>query len=322
MSLLVALALSSASYGFDFCGMLDCGSGPCGCGNPNCCDGCEPNRWIDGGCGCEAPCGCEPSCGCSSCCEPCDCGSYCVDGRSFAGQSYNCGCHSYLPTCGCTGPSCCPEPSCGCGCGDCCDTGCCCEPCCGCSSCCEPSCGCSSSCKKGSCCSGLFRACRRMCGGLYNGLCGGSCGCSGEIYWSEWHNDPPCCCDPCNRCGQWTGPSGCGCGGCGNCGCGNCGCGGCNSCDGCGPSGCGCNGGCAGAGFGGADYYASHRPTRPQGPNTLAANQPPKKSVNASTARAPRSYPPNVARNIANPYTRARLAREAQPMNQQPQSQR
>jgi hypothetical protein len=28
------------------------------------------------------------------------------------------------------------------------------------------------------------------------------------LYWSEWHNDPPQCCDPCDRCGNWIGPGG------------------------------------------------------------------------------------------------------------------
>ena len=55
-------------------------------------------------CGCEAGCGCEASCGCG--------GAYCVDGRKFAGRTYNCGCESYMPFCGCTGPRCC-DNSCG-----------------------------------------------------------------------------------------------------------------------------------------------------------------------------------------------------------------
>jgi hypothetical protein len=54
-------------------------------------------------------------------------------------------------------------------------------------------------------------------------------GCSGETYWSEWHNDPPYCHDPCNCHGDWIGP------GCPSCGPG---CGACN-----GP----CDGGCVGA---------------------------------------------------------------------------
>jgi hypothetical protein len=27
----------------------------------------------------------------------------------------------------------------------------------------------------------------------------------GPLYWSEWHNDPPDCHDPCNRCGNYVG---------------------------------------------------------------------------------------------------------------------
>ena len=27
----------------------------------------------------------------------------------------------------------------------------------------------------------------------------------GEFYWSEWFNDPPACCDPCNKCGNFVG---------------------------------------------------------------------------------------------------------------------
>jgi hypothetical protein len=154
----------------------------------------------------------------------------------------------------------------------------------------------------------LFHACGRMC----KALCGsGSCGCSGEVYWSEWHNDPPCCCDPCNRCGQWTGPSaGCGCGGCGGCGSGNC----------------GCNGGYSGpdaGSYGGGEYYSSNRPSRPNGVNSYAANRPQRKSVNTSMARTSTGYSPKVARNTSNPYTRARLARETQPiLTQPPQSRR
>jgi hypothetical protein len=36
--------------------------------------------------------------------------------------------------------------------------------------------------------------------------CNSGCGCSEEVYWSEWHNDPPRCCDPCDCYGNWTGP--------------------------------------------------------------------------------------------------------------------
>lgn len=33
--------------------------------------------------------------------------------------------------------------------------------------------------------------------------CGKGCG---ETYCSEWHNDPPCCKDPCCNCGHYCGP--------------------------------------------------------------------------------------------------------------------
>ena len=40
------------------------------------------------------------------------------------------------------------------------------------------------------------------------GLCTHKWGCNscGERYWGEWFGDPPECCDPCNRCGDFTGP--------------------------------------------------------------------------------------------------------------------
>jgi hypothetical protein len=37
----------------------------------------------------------------------------------------------------------------------------------------------------------------------HNTWCGSGCG---EKYWGGWHGDPPDCCDPCDRCGNWTGP--------------------------------------------------------------------------------------------------------------------
>ncbi|MCI0333798.1 MAG: hypothetical protein L0228_11320 [Planctomycetes bacterium] len=42
---------------------------------------------------------------------------------------------------------------------------------------------------------------------LFSQCCGSGCGCSEEVYWSEWHNDPPRCCDPCDCHGNWIGPS-------------------------------------------------------------------------------------------------------------------
>jgi hypothetical protein len=47
--------------------------------------------------------------------------------------------------------------------------------------------------------------------GVVNGLrnCLGCTGC-GELYWSEWHNDPPSVCEPCDCLGNYTGPGGAG----------------------------------------------------------------------------------------------------------------
>ncbi|TWT37670.1 hypothetical protein KOR34_26300 [Posidoniimonas corsicana] len=158
-----------------------------GCGSEvGCCDtasGCDmafqkfkgnckktfPICVCTGPCSCDVGCGCEPGC----CAEP-DC---CAD-----------------PAC-CAEPDCCADPDC------CCDTGCdigcgvedCCDPC-GCGDCCGKPCGC------------LVKI-KRTLGRLLGGLC--ACdGCDGEVYWNEWHNDPPRCCDPCDKCGNWVGPSG------------------------------------------------------------------------------------------------------------------
>ncbi len=106
------------------------------------------------------------------------------------------------PSCGMCEPACCcPEP--GCGCTDtCCEPGCGCpEPCCGCSDpCCEPACGCTDvCCGSGVGCCPILGNCwliqrlRQACNRCYS--YGGCCdGCSGEMYWNEWHNDPPCNC--------------------------------------------------------------------------------------------------------------------------------
>jgi hypothetical protein len=145
------------------------------------------------GCGSGSSCGdcCEPTCGCASGCG--------MDGRQFAGQVWDGGgcngcvrpndcCSSCLfgssgcdRTCGC-GPDC--GPSCG--------------PACGTSCCEEPSCGCPSgrNCDRGCC----------LTQGL-GGLLFGCQGCSGELYWCEWVNDPPRSCEPCDRYGNWIGPS-------------------------------------------------------------------------------------------------------------------
>lgn len=218
-------------FGFDCCGGHNCGCKSCGsCGN--CCEPC-----CGTGCGCYANTGCcEPACGCNSCCEPCcGCGS-CCNGRQYACQTFNCCCNTYTPICPCVG-------NCNNGCGGCC------EPACGCSSCGEPCCGCGTGCGQGcapSWCGSGTACCPRKCclknygfccccGHVVDAFC--KCcpcgGCSGEVYWNEWHNDPPYCQDPCNSCGQFTG--GCGGYGCndgccnGGCSTGSCGCDGCTS---------------------------------------------------------------------------------------------
>ena len=189
--------MPSVGYGFDLCQLLGLGCGDAyGCGACGCdagC-GCEPTCGC-GDCGCDVGCGREPSCGCSAGCG--------CDGRQFAGQTFNCcdGCGPPLSPC--TGPECCGcetscgcEPACGCGgvygCG--CDAGYGCEPSCGCGS---GGCNSNSNCGFGQCCGRIVGFIDKLCG------CGG---CDSELYWSEWHNDPPRCCDPCDCHGNWIGP--------------------------------------------------------------------------------------------------------------------
>lgn len=202
LALVLTLSFTSSSLGYGLCDLLGCPKQPCGCAcEADCC--CEPACGYDSCC-CEVGCACEPACGCGTGC--------CLDGRQFAGQRYTCDCNSYVPWCPCKGPHCCDtggcgaccEPACGCGveCG--CEVGCACEPACGCSSCCEP------------CCPKPRTCCLKYCGfcapyycivkTLSDSCCSG-CGCDGEVYWSEWHNDPPQCCDPCDHYGNWIGPS-------------------------------------------------------------------------------------------------------------------
>ena len=271
IALLAAIALSPSPaqanifglFGFDCCGGHNCGCGRQGCGGC-----CEP------ACGCNDC--CEPACGCGGCCEPaCGCGTGCFpNGRQYAGQTFDCCCETRTPICPCVG-SCggCCQPSCGCG--DCCEPTCG-EPACGCSSCCSPCGGCGTGCATW-CGSGTANCPRKCClknwgfcspcGHIVDAIC--KCtpcsGCSGEVYWSEWHNDPPCCQDPCNQCGQWTG------GGCGSCGGGSCGCnsGSCG-CGGGSTSSCGCDGG-----------YASQTP--PRSSTAFARHAPANRTIAANS---------------------------------------
>lgn len=41
--------------------------------------------------------------------------------------------------------------------------------------------------------------------GLLHPICWGCDGGCGEMYWGDFHGDPPDLCDPCDRCGNWTG---------------------------------------------------------------------------------------------------------------------
>lgn len=180
-----AAAVLTSSLG---CGVLR--TGACGCGTGVCGDAI--------GCAVEAGCGCETEC--------CDAVG---GGCSIAGQRWRGDCQCDGPRINvCTGPECCDcEPACGCG---------------------EPECGvggcgdvCGGGC--GGCGRGPLRGflgemgfgarsvaceCRRVFGPLFGclGCVGGCGGCDKELYWSEWHNDPPRCCDPCDSHGGWVGP--------------------------------------------------------------------------------------------------------------------
>lgn len=162
-----------------------------------CCETCD----VGCGVGCGHCTTCEPSCvttcdtGCSSACEV--------------------GCDSSCATC---------ATGCDVGCGESCSIGC--DG--GCATACEPSCGCDS-CSDActSCCDPCGPVCHQgplswLLGILHCGPCwhaGHACdaGC-GERYWGDFHGDPPYCCDPCDRHGNWTG-GGCVDGACSTGGC-------------------------------------------------------------------------------------------------------
>lgn len=160
--------------------------------------GCASNCCLLRGNSCGDVCG--DVCGC----EIDSCGDICKP-KSMAFERYK-GCGCPLPKiCVCTGPECGTCDSC---------------PSCGCD---EPVCGCSGAvCEKKPCCLsclgsliGRFKksaGCGDACCG--DTCCGDTCcepgsigGCDCELYWSEWHNDPPRCCDPCDKCGNWVGPA-------------------------------------------------------------------------------------------------------------------
>jgi hypothetical protein len=122
------------------------------------------------------------------------------------------------------------------------------------------------------------------CGWLLNLCkCSSGCGCNGEMYWSEWHNDPPYCQDPCNCHGQWIGPS----------------------------SGCGCNGGCATGGC----YNGSCAISQPtQGKQPAYAQQTPVRRTQVATNSRPQQQV-----NGQQPKRQPQPAYVLQKPNQQPQ---
>ncbi|HLA84880.1 MAG TPA: hypothetical protein VJL29_08800 [Thermoguttaceae bacterium] len=164
----------------------------CDMSNCGCCDpcGCGPCDVGPCGVGCGAPCGFRPTWGCGplASCEP-----RCMPGAGCGGAcglAPDCG-----PACGDCGPACGP-------CGDPCG----CDPC-GCDPCGYGGCTCGC-CGPGPirCVLSLLHPVRWF--GCYNNGCG-------EMYWGDFHGDPPDCCDPCDCMGNYTGctSGGCGCSG-------------------------------------------------------------------------------------------------------------
>lgn len=115
---------------------------------------------------CDPMLGCAAPCGPASCCES---GPVCGWGWGRA-CGWGCGLG-----CGSAGVD---------ECGTACDP--CCEP--SCDYCCHPR--------------GVLFWLRRI---LHPRFWGCGCAGCGELYWSDFYNEPPDCCDPCDRCGNWTG---------------------------------------------------------------------------------------------------------------------
>lgn len=208
----ISLTAFAALYFASFTGCAIMQRGGFGCGSSM-------------GCGdsCEIGCAVEPSCGLDGCCDTCT--DSCGIGRSYAGQKWigsgscegpkwnSCtDCSGSDSSCGCAEPACgCAEPSCGCGGDSCCDDMRCGDACC-------DTVGCGDTCRLGRGCgigsNVLYgaRCIKNEVGQIFSPFCGllGGCtscgGCDSELYWSGWHNDPPCCNDPCDKCGNWVGP--------------------------------------------------------------------------------------------------------------------
>ncbi|MEX0643286.1 MAG: hypothetical protein WD468_11325 [Pirellulales bacterium] len=153
---------------------------------------------------------------------------------------------------------------------------------------------------------------------MLNSCCGCS-GCDGEMYWSEWHNDPPCCHDPCDCYGNWTG----GCSGRGGC------CGGdggycepyehayCPTCS---------NGNGPNRGYGNSGYYAGRSamssgyvarnaaPSAPRGVAAPAATQVARRSAPAYVTRSAAPAPAQRVSANPNPWRGSSRNMSAQPI--------
>jgi hypothetical protein len=113
--------------------------------------------------------------------------------------------------------------------------------------------------------------------------CSPCAGCNGETYWSEWHNDPPRCQDPCNCHGDWIGP-------------------------GCGPS-CPCDGGGVGAQgpYTSGGYAVTAPPVRS---NTTVRTNTQARPMVAQNSRPMQSQPMRVA---SRPVVRQQTQVQTQP---------
>ena len=176
-TLVLGLALSTQSFGFELLNRMLGGGCTSNCCEPAC--GCDDD--CDPGCGCDNGCddGCDPACGCDNGCDDGCSGSACGKKRM-----------SLLERLGCQlshSNSCC-EPACGCD--DDCDPACGCDN--GCDNGCDPACGCDNGCDNGcddGCDGGCCGSKKHGCGGLLDRIfahkprcCKKSCcddGCSG-----------------------------------------------------------------------------------------------------------------------------------------------
>jgi len=169
------------------------------------------------------------------------------------------------------------------------------------------------------CCGPAFRVCDGYGGGAAGPCCNTGCdpcnwhpgkhlfgkiGCNsgcGDLYWSDWHSQPPDCCDPCDRCGNFVGrfftgnPCRSGCGSC---------CGGGGEWGGGYAGGSGC---CGGAGGG---YDAGPMVPTPAGGDVMYEAGPVRTRVTPSRATPTPIGPSNPPRATA---TRVRPSQAAAP---------